>query len=136
VWLGLPDPLDTLKGEAEIDPETEALRSLLLGLELLTTKGAATSQRILDAISHPPDPVSGTRPNGPLAAAIGELVASSRPTAAQLSRALAPFVSRVLDGRKLVRKRTHDGWVWSVIRQDDSDRGSSGGSDDESCFER
>ena len=83
-----------------------------------------TSQRIIEAASHQPDPVSQAVPNPPLATAVGELVSTNRPSAAQLSNALRPLVGRVLDGRKLVAKRTSAGWTWSVLREGGADDGN------------
>jgi putative DNA primase/helicase len=126
VWAGLPDPLDTMRGEVELDPETETLRSLLLGLEALTANGPVTSQRIAEAVSHAPDPVTHTVPNAALTTAIGELVATMRPSATQISNALRPLVGRGLDGRKLAARRTSAGWTWSVLREGDDHDGSDG----------
>lgn len=126
VWAGYQDPLNTLRGQVDLDPETETLRSLLIGLEQLARGEPISAQRIIEAISHPPDPISHVQPNAALAIAIGELVAVNRPSAAQLSNALAPFVGRVLDGRKLARKRTAEGWMYSVLRDGDANDGSDG----------
>lgn len=112
VWLGLADPLATMAGSEEegFDRETATLRSLLVGLEVITRRGPSTSKQILRSLENE------NEPNAPLAHAVGELVPSRTPTPTLLSHAMEPFRDRVLDGLQLRGKSGNAGWAWSVVR--------------------